>query len=161
MIHEAQTQYPEPSLNNQQGDVLLFQSADGGEIAISNGVIGMDGGLSTTIYLSLFGGNLLDDGRPQNPYIWWGNLMENELAFQYRSETQYLIETVPPTSVNLRRIEEAVRRDLSWMFGEDIVSQIDIGASIPDIEVIKLVIHTVAEGVERDFEFSANWRASQ
>ena len=47
----------------QQGDVLLFQTIDDGNVEVINGIITMSGGLDTAAYLSLFGGNEEDDGR--------------------------------------------------------------------------------------------------
>ena len=54
----------------QQGDVLLFQTVDDGEINIENGVVEMSGGLETAAYLSLYGGNEDDDGREARQNIY-------------------------------------------------------------------------------------------
>ena len=79
----------------QQGDVVLFQSLDDGEIVIEGGLATMDGGLQTAVYLSLFGGNEDDDGLAQNPKTWWANLDENQPVLRYRSRLQNLLRSIP------------------------------------------------------------------
>ena len=67
----------------QQGDVSLFQTNDDGNIEVEGGIVTMGGGLETSAYLSLFGGNEDDDNRTDNPANWWGNIDETDqrLAF--------------------------------------------------------------------------------
>lgn len=145
--------------SNQQGDVLLFQSIDNGDIESVNGVTTMTGSFETAAYLSLFGGNKDDDGSDGNPKNWWGNIDETEDVRTYRSETQFLIETLPTSSANLRRLEDAAKRDLSWFLTESIASLLEVVASIPQINTVKLVITIQAEGDESSFEFVENWKA--
>jgi len=59
---------------SQQGDVKLFQTTDDGDIYVVNGIVEMSGGLETSAYLSLFGGNEDDDGSDGSPFSWWANL---------------------------------------------------------------------------------------
>ena len=51
---------------NQEGDVLLFQTNDEGDIESIDGVVTMSGGLETMFYLSIFGGNEDDDATSGN-----------------------------------------------------------------------------------------------
>jgi len=76
-------------------DVYLFQTNDDGEICIENGIVSLTGGLDTAAYLSLFGGNEQDDGSQNTSLNYWGNILENDKAFQYRSQTQYLLRSIP------------------------------------------------------------------
>jgi Mu-like prophage protein gp46 len=145
--------------NEQQGDVLLTQTDNDGDITVTSGVVAMGGGLGTSAYLSLFGGNEDDDGRPDNPGNWWGNLAEEEPAREYRSETQNLLESIPATSGNLRRIEDAAARDLSWFLADRVASSITVSASIPGLNRIKLTVNIEAQGDESKFEFVENWKA--
>lgn len=144
----------------QQGDVLLFQTDDDGEITVENGLVEMSGGLETAAYLSLFGGNEDDDGRGANPLTWWGNLDEVDPARQYHSETQNLLQALPATTGNLRRIEDAAGRDLAWFVGERVASSVTVAASIPGLNRIKLTVDIEAVGEESSFEFVENWKAS-
>lgn len=143
----------------QQGDVKLFQTIDDGNITIENGITEMSGGLETAAYLALFGGNEEDDGRDENPNNWWGNIGE-EPAKQYRSETQYMLRSLPATTGNLGRLEDAAIRDLQFFLDENIASSVTVVAGIPRLNRIKLTIAIEAEGEESNFEFTENWKAS-
>lgn len=143
----------------QQGDVYLYQTDDGGDIVVQNGVAQMSGGLETSAYLSLFGGNEKDNGLDDNKYNWWGNLSETVQCRKYRSETQNLINSLPAISSNLRRIEDAAKRDLNWFLTEGVATEINVEASIPSVNNVKLVINILAEGEEYSFKFIENWKA--
>ena len=143
----------------QQGDVSLFQTNDDGDITVENGVVTMSGGLETSAYLSLFGGAEDDDGREDNPANWWANLDEVDPAKEYHSETQNLLQALPATTGNLRRIEDAANRDLSWFITNKVASSVIVAASIPGINRIKLKIDIEAQGEETSFEFVENWKA--
>lgn len=144
----------------QQGDVKLFQTGDGGEIVVDGGIVEMSGGLETAVYLSLFGGNEDDDGRDENPHTWWGNLDEIDPARRYRSETQNLLRAIPATSNNLRRIEDAATRDLAWLESSNVTSSVQVEATIPGVNRVKLTIDIEAYGEKFRFEFVENWKAS-
>lgn len=141
-------------------DVLLYQTNDNGEVEIEGGLITLTPGLDTAAYLSLFGGNWKDDGSQNNRQTWWGNLDETEPAKRYRSETQYLLGTIPATSRNLRRIEDAATRDLQWLLDESIASSLTVSASLIGLNRVKIEIIVRAEGDESQFNYTENWRAS-
>ena len=143
----------------QQGDVSLFQTIDDGNITVTNGVVEMSGGLETSAYLSLFGGNEDDDGRDDNPDDWWGNLDEGELNRQYHSETQNLLQSIPATTNNLLRIEDSANRDLSWFVDGNIASSIIVSVSMPGLNKVNISIKIEANGVESSFNFVDNWKA--
>ena len=145
---------------SQQGDVLLFQTNDDGDIIVTGGIVEMTGDFQTAAYLSLFGGNEDDDGRQDHPKTWWGNLSEIDPAEKYISETQNLLQALPATSSNLRRVEAAVKRDLQWFLDKNIASSIDVETSIPDLNRLKIVISIQANGEETDFTFVENWKAA-
>ena len=138
----------------QQGDVLLFQTVDDGEINIENGLVEMSGGLETAAYLSMFGGD-------EDLKEWWGNLEETEPARKYRSETQNLLQSIPATSGNLRRIEQAATRDLAWFLELKVASSVDVSASIPSINHVSITVVIEAEGVQSEFNFVENWEATK
>ena len=146
-------------VNLQQGDVLLFQTLDDGNITIENGIVEMSGGLPTAVYLSLFGGNEDDIGSINNELTWWGNRNEIGNFNTYVSETQNILQSLPVTSSNLLRVEQAILRDLNWILEDNIASNIDITVSIPDLNKIKIIVDTEAFGQESTFEFVENWKA--
>mgnify|MGYP001103412500 CR=1 FL=1 len=144
----------------QQGDVQLQQTDDGGEIAIVDGVVTMSAGLETAAYLSLFGGNEDDAGNSGSPYRWWADLVETDPSKQYRSETQHLLQSIPAPSGNLRRVEDAARRDLQWLLAGSIASSVAVACSIPGVNRVKVAITIEAIGEESRFEFVENWKAA-
>ena len=98
-------------------DVFICNTPDGGEIDIVGGAVTLNGGIESAVYLSLFGGNSDDAGGQDRSLEFWGNIGEQQNE-QQRSRTQHLLESIPPSSSNLRRIEDAVRADLAWMGGQ-------------------------------------------
>jgi len=140
------------------GDPLLYQTTDGGNINVVNGIFEMSGGLDTAAYLSLFGGNEDDDGRNDNSFTWWGNIDEIDKAKHYRSETQNLLQSLPATSNNLRRIKEAAKRDLQWMLDKKVATTIEATVTIPTLNAVKITIVIGALGESLNFEFIENWK---
>lgn len=141
-------------------DVLLFQTNDNGEIEIEDGLVTLTPGLDTAAYLSLFGGNWKDDGSQNNRQTWWGNIGEQDPSQRYRSETQYLLGTIPAITRNLRRIEDAATRDLQWLLDESIASSLTVSASLIGLNRVKIEVIIRAEGDESQFNYTENWRAS-
>lgn len=144
----------------QQGDVHLFNTPDGGDINVELGVVEMGGGLETAVYLSLFGGNEEDSTREGDDRTYWGNRMETETQFRLRSQTQYELARLPAVPYNLRRIEDAARRDLAWMLDAEAATAIEITASIPALNRVKLVITIEASGETSEIAFTENWQAA-
>lgn len=142
-----------------QGDVLIFQTIDGGEINIEGGVTQLTGGFETAFYLSLFGGNEDDDGSEGNVKNWWGNLVEEDPILHYRSRTQNILRGLPMTSGNLIRIEDAANLDLKWMLDIGAVEQITVSASITSERKLKIEIEHVANGENITTVFLINWQA--
>lgn len=147
-------------MTEQQGDVQLFQTTDGGEITVELGVAAMDGGLGTAVYLSLVGGNENDSTREGDPANWWGNLGETLPERQYRSQFQYLLARLPAIPANLRRLEDAAARDLAWLQRVDAASKVEVSASIPALNRVKMVIYIEAFGERAAFTYTENWAAS-
>jgi phage gp46-like protein len=144
-------------MSSQQGDVKLSQTVDGGDISVVNGVIEMSGGLETSVYLALFGGNEDDDGSDKNIFSWWGN-KEDMPENQYHSKTQFLLKSLPATSNNLLLIEDAVILDTKYLIELKIASSVNVEVSIPKINAINIKIIIEADGVETEFNFTENWK---
>jgi hypothetical protein len=142
---------------NQLGDVLLYNGPDGGTINVEGGITEMTGGMETAIYLSIFGGNIDDNGTTatQSKQYWqnW-NAPEDE---KLRSETQNILSSLPATSSNLRVVEDAVLKDLKWL--EASASSITVSARIPSIKRVEITINIEAVGERESFVYSANWEA--
>jgi phage gp46-like protein len=125
-------------------DVLLGQTDDGGDIRAEAGLLLMSDGLEGAAYLSLFGGNEDDAGdAASSREQWWGNLDEVEPTRTYRSETQHLLQSLPAVPSNLRRVEQAAARDLAWMLTSGVAKSINVSASIPAVNRVRLEITIV------------------
>ena len=140
-------------------DFYLFQTPDGGDSGVNNNDIVTTEGVGTAIYLSLFGGNEDDPGGDNRKKDWWGNLDESEPKLWYRSETQYLVRSLPATSSNLKRIEEAVKRDLAWM-SESIAESLEIKVTIPKLNWVQIVINIVINGEAQSYMIPVEWRTA-
>lgn len=147
---------------DNQGDVLLFQSADGGNIAIGlNQDVTLTGGFETDFFLSLFGGNEEDDGSVNNTQNWWANLLENDPTFQFRSRTQNLLISLPLVSGNLRKIEDAVKYDLKSYVDLGAITELSVVATITGARRVKIVINAFADGKNISITFLAHWQAME
>ncbi|GHU66619.1 hypothetical protein FACS189447_07860 [Spirochaetia bacterium] len=114
-------------LQNFEGDALLFETVDGGELFIENGLFISDKKFSSAVYLSLFGGNSDDSGKVKNNNEWWGNklegIAENEKLV---SRFQNIIYGLPMTVKNIREAEAAAALDLKWFIIEKIADEINV-----------------------------------
>jgi phage gp46-like protein len=142
-------------------DVLLFQTNDDGDVTIEGGVTELTGGFDTSFYLSIFGGNFEDDGSQNDRKTWWGNLIEREREYKLVSRTQNLLRGIPASSGNLRRVEEAVLRDLQWYLDTGIATAVVASASIPDYGKVRIAGSVTVQGEKIPFEFTENWKAAQ
>lgn len=135
-------------------DVLLFHSDDGGDIEAVNGKVTMSpNGLESAVYISLFGGNEEDSGNADTADLqWWGNRIDNDLTRHLRSETQHLLRSIPLVPANLRRIEDAVRRDLEWMTSSVAIA-VDARCSMPALNTVKIEIRVSIDGQVIPFTF--------
>ena len=144
-----------------EGDVLLFNTKDGGNISIVNGQPEMTGDFRTMIFLCLFGGNLQDDGLAGNTKTWWGNIEEENISRKYISRFQNLIhQAIPLTSGNLRRIELAALADLEVFKTEKIAEEVTAVAAIVGINKLKLEVNVNSpSGENSQTEFLINWQS--
>jgi phage gp46-like protein len=124
-------------------DVLLRQTPDGGDITVESGLWLLSDGLETAVVLSLFGGNEQDPGNADSTEQWWGNLTEPEPSRTYRSETQYLLRSLPAIPANLLRIEQAAARDLQWMIAAGVAKSVKAAARIPGLNHVVVDIGLV------------------
>lgn len=148
------------TVDDQQGDVKLFQTPDDGEINVVDGIVEMSGGLETMAYLCLFGGNIDDAGGDDKSKSWWGNTIEKQPERLVRSETQHLLETLPALPQNLIPMRDAAVRDLNVFLTEKIASEVTVDVTIPGLNRIRFNIDINAFGELDQFEFTENWEPS-
>ncbi len=144
----------------QVSDVLLFHTADGGEIEFINGQPTMSDGLATAAYLSLFGGNEQDSGlQGDDRRQWWGNFGETDPARVYRSRTQNILRAIPAIPANLRRVEDAASADLAWLLDE-VASAVDVAASMPTLNRVVIDIGVTVGSLVYELSFASKWSAA-
>lgn len=122
------------------GDILMKQTNDGGDITVDGGIFDTTTGLETAAYLSLFCG---DD-------TYWADLDETDPVKFYTSSFTSLLAGLPVTGPNLLRLEDAARSDLAWL-GDNVV---DVSARAVGVNRVVVAIEFV-DG--QKIELANNW----
>ncbi|HET9954093.1 MAG TPA: hypothetical protein VFQ61_06300 [Polyangiaceae bacterium] len=137
-------------------DVRLTFTLDGAEISVLGGDIVTDDGLETAVMLSLLGGNEQDSGLESDKRRqWWGNFIEADPARRYRSETLYLLNSLPLIPINAKRVAEAAKRDLSWLVERDIARTLATRGSIAGVDRLLLEIALDVNGRALGFRYES------
>lgn len=129
-------------------DVYHFQTTDGGEIELINGIFTLGQDLATALYYSMFGGNSDDPGESDTTKTWWPNLGETDPARQYRSKTQYLLQGIPATTSNLVRIKNAVEQDIQWAVDDGTLEDLVVSVAIPALNRVYIRIEATVGTLE-------------
>jgi len=139
-------------------DVLLRHYDDGGDIRYVNGQPVLASGLETAAYLSLFGGNELDSGlQSDDPLEWWGNKSEGAASRRYRSQTQYLLASLPAVPANLRRIEDAAETDLAWFVESEAATFVGVDVRLVAINTVEIDVNIEIDDDVFSFAFTSGW----
>jgi len=149
------------NLQNFEGDLLLVDTPDGGDIIITDGLITSDRAIATAVYLSLFGGNQDDNGKTKNKRTWWGNTLRGVSENQKLvSRFQAIIFGMPMTTKNILDAEEAAKLDLNWMIAEKLCDEITADGRAVSNNRFKLTIQIKSKGKTiYSGEFSIPWKA--
>lgn len=84
------------------GDILIYESGNGGEVVIRGNDIVTVNGVENTPYLSMFGGA-----------DWWGNYLIPESPFL--CQTEQVLKKTPLTSAGRITILNAINADLGYL----------------------------------------------
>jgi phage gp46-like protein len=108
-----------------EGDLLLHDGNDFGEIDLEDGLFVSDRSFNTAVYISLFGGNKDDNGKVKNNKTWWGNTLEGTAENEKLvSRFQAVIFGLPMTTKNIQDAETAASLDLKWLINEGVADKI-------------------------------------
>ena len=142
-------------------DVRLFQGADGGDIELTAAGVTLEDGLASACYMSLFGGNAEDDGSTATAHLqWWGNALEAAGSpRRYRSQTAAVIEGLPLTSSNVRRLQDAAENDLAWMVAEGVASAVEVAVSVRGTSSVQIDVEVTVSTMVYAFTFTREWDA--
>jgi len=116
----------------QEGDVLLFQTLDDGDLSITEGIVEMTGGLETAVYLSLF-----------SPEDWFCNEAAQTPEHRLTSRTNDFINNKPQSSKNYQLLVQAVEADLKWLTKDKLAKS--VSASVSSDGLNRVMIGVVIE----------------
>ena len=120
------------------GEMVIFTIENGaGEIEISQN--NPEKSLQSAILLSLFGGNREDNGLDQKK-TWWGNIDEQNPDAKMISQFQNIVFSLPLTSANRLRLQEAAESDLNWLIKNKIVKKLKVNIRIDSTRKVTLSI---------------------
>ena len=142
-----------------EGDVLLIETPDGGDIVFENGYVKPCKDFSTAVYLSLFGGNKNDAGTVKNRRTWWANtLRETPEGEKMISRFQAIITGLPLSVKNIRKAETAAVLDLEWLKNEGVADEIITEGKTRGKNIFALKIEIKNNGKSLyEKEFSLFW----
>jgi phage gp46-like protein len=148
-------------LQNFEGDLLLEDTVDGGDIQIEDGLLVPDRTFRTAVYLSLFGGNKEDSGKVKNNKTWWGNTLPGTGANEKLvSRFQAVISGLPMTTKNIGEAEAAARLDLKWTIDEGVAEKIIVSGSAKAHNKFALRVEIKAGGKSvYENTFALFWKA--
>lgn len=101
----------------QQGDVLLYQGDDGGEINVENGITEMTQLYDTFIYLILCGSNEDDNNTSETEREQYCGNEDEPAENKLRGKLNYLLKNRPINSETIREIRDAAADDITSGFG--------------------------------------------
>ncbi|WP_253678602.1 hypothetical protein [Treponema sp. OMZ 788] len=120
-------------MSDFEGDVLLIETPDGGDVVVEDGLIKPCKDFSSAVYLSLFGGNKADDGKVKNSRTWWGNVLEDLSEDEKMiSRFQAVVLGMPLSVKNMREAERAASLDLNWFIEKKIADEIKTSGRIKE-----------------------------
>lgn len=130
----------------QQGDVLLFQTVDDGNISIENGITQMTGGLETAVYLSLFA-----------PEDWYGNDTIDDINEEMRARTESIIRNKPQTSKNYQLLDQAIQLDLKWLTDQNHADKIETSVSAAALNRVNINITITQDSNDLNLTIPIEW----
>lgn len=142
-------------------DPNLYVEENGGDLLLDAGDLLVGNGLISAASLSLFGGNTEDSGTGADaPKQFWGNRLYKQESRHLRSRSGHLLEFLPVTSGNLKRLEEAAAEDLQWMVDENIVSDLSVVVSFDGPKRVRYDLSAVVSNEKVDFSLTREWGGS-
>ena len=142
-----------------EGDILLIEMPDGGDIVLESGLVKPCKDFSTAVYLSLFGGNKEDAGTVKNRCTWWANtLKETPESEKMISRFQAVIAGLPLSVKNIRKAETAAVLDLEWLKSGGVADEIIAAGKTKGKNTFVLSVEVKSKGQQLyQKEFALLW----
>lgn len=132
----------------REGDLKLYQTVDGGEIVVSFGEPEMEGGLFTSVFISLFESDTTD--------YWMNGFLEESEKVEGRFYSYIKGQSKTPST--MQRAIELAKLDLDWMIKNKIADEINVDISSIDVKRISLKIEIVKNSFTiLESKFDINW----
>ena len=98
-------------------DLLIYETGNGGDLALLGEDISTTSNITNLVYLALFGGNVEENTTEETILQltredWWGNELFN---LDFNSNTERTLQNVTLNSAGIRKIEDAVKKDLLFL----------------------------------------------
>lgn len=145
-------------------DLRIVETFDGGDAVLKGNDLEIVSGFQNMPYIGLFGGNIEESTRTYNEgeqrFDFWGNTLfhDQDSKIQFNSDTERILAQVALSSSGRLLIEQAVKRDLSFM-GD--FSSVTSSVSIIDNNRIKIhIIIQEPENVQSN-EFTYIWDSTE
>ena len=132
----------------QEGDVLLYQTTDGGNINVEDGIVQMTTGLETAVYFSLF-----------SPDDWYGNETTDDPNEKLHSETELIISKKPQTSKNYQLLVQAIEQDLKWLT-ESLANNVSASITSDSLNRVNINITIEQDSGSTNLTFPVMWGAN-
>lgn len=130
----------------QDGDILLFQTLNDGDISIQDGVAIMTRGLETAVYLSMF-----------SPKDWFCNENIDDKHERISAKTEDLINNKPQSSANYQLLVQAVKSDLGWLIKTNIANSIDVSVSSDGLNSVTITIAIEQDAGSSNITLPIQW----
>lgn len=106
----------------QTTDILLYETGNGGDLAVLNNDLVMTEALDQQVYLALFGGNVDANTKPkyvdsEERFDYWGNSLvwTDKTTRQFNSNTERAIKANQLNSSGRLAIIQAINEDLRYL----------------------------------------------
>ena len=133
----------------QDGDVLLFQTLNAGNISITDGIVQMTQGLETAVYLSLF-----------SPADWFCNEAAETPEERLSSETEAIINNKPQSSKNYQLLVQAIEADLKWLIDNGNANSIEASVSSDGLNRVIIGITIEQDSSSTNISVPVEWGAN-
>jgi phage gp46-like protein len=138
-------------------DLQLVLDGDGGDLVFADNDLAMASGIVESFTVSLFGGNIQDDGLENSEREWWGNVLDADPAKKIRSLTQHLINNLDQSRNSLLRIQDAVKSDLAWMIEQGLITSLNVDLAVESSSKLNITIQATANSQEIEQRYVINW----
>lgn len=142
-------------------DIGIYETGNGGDIAIVNGDIATEEQLYQQVYLALFGGNVEADtlGNELPTEVrndWWGNVLifGTDPVKQYNSQTERALRNNALNSTGRINIQLAVEKDLEYIKA---IADVSVNVSVPAVNKVEILIRLRQPSTKEDVTLQVLW----